>query len=195
MLTSSHSHCFRVNSPEEEAISHQAMCFPGHPCWPLESLTLNTTVTHSLKHAFRLTSGISVEKEGVLELEIQVFRDGLCPILHAQPVHDGEAVFRRSRPKGCRGWGDTETHRSEQSTSSTGASGHAFNLSAPSPWAAPMCGTHTARRPCWCFGKVEPYLLNCVRMYIYTACFPTYAVSSFKAEMVTTDKKITDRHL
>lgn len=45
-----------------------------------------------------LTPGVPVEEERVLQLEVQVLGDGLRPVLHAQPVHDGEAVLWRGRP-------------------------------------------------------------------------------------------------
>lgn len=66
----------------------------------------------------RLTSGISVEKERVLELEIQVFSNGFCPIFHAQPIHNGEPMLWRGRSKNHEGWGGYEkTRRSVQHTS------------------------------------------------------------------------------
>lgn len=46
-----------------------------------------------------LTSGISVEQERVLELEIEVFSNGFCSIFHAQSVHDGEAMPWRGWPE------------------------------------------------------------------------------------------------
>lgn len=46
----------------------------------------------------RLTCGISVEKERVLELEVQVFSNGFCSVFHAEPIHNGESVLWRGRP-------------------------------------------------------------------------------------------------
>lgn len=43
-----------------------------------------------------LTSGISVEQERVLELEIKVFSNRFCSIFHAQSVHDCETMPWRS---------------------------------------------------------------------------------------------------
>ena len=49
-----------------------------------------------------LTAGIPVEQEGVLQLEVQVLGDGLGEVLHAQAVHDGEAVSGRGQPERTR---------------------------------------------------------------------------------------------
>lgn len=51
---------------------------------------------------FLLTSSIAVKQEGVLELEVQVFGDWLCQVLHTESVHNGEAM-----PGRCQ----SETHR------------------------------------------------------------------------------------
>lgn len=42
-----------------------------------------------------LTSGIAVKQKRMLELEVQVFGDWFCQILHTEPVHDGETMSRR----------------------------------------------------------------------------------------------------
>lgn len=42
-----------------------------------------------------LTSGIAVKEERMLQLEIQVFGNWLCQILHTEPVHDGETMSGR----------------------------------------------------------------------------------------------------
>lgn len=52
----------------------------------------------------KLTSGVPVEKERILELEIQIFGNGLCSIFHAQPIHNGEPMLWRSRPNNDKGW-------------------------------------------------------------------------------------------
>lgn len=51
----------------------------------------------------RLTSGIEVKQERMLQLEIQVFGNWLCQVLHTEPVHDGETMSWRcqSREKGA----------------------------------------------------------------------------------------------
>ncbi len=46
---------------------------------------------------FLLTSSIAVKQEGVLELEVQVFGDWLCQVLHTESVHNGEAVPGRGQ--------------------------------------------------------------------------------------------------
>lgn len=67
------------------------------------------------KHEYKfLTSGIEVKQERMLQLEIQVFGNWLCQVLHTEPVHDGETMSWRcqSREKGaehekkkmCKGW-------------------------------------------------------------------------------------------
>lgn len=57
-------------------------------------------VRHSRKTCdVTLTPCVAVEQEGVLELEVQFFGDGLGQVLHAESVHDGEAVCGRCQPK------------------------------------------------------------------------------------------------
>lgn len=46
-----------------------------------------------------LTSGIAVKQKGMLKLEVQVFGDWFCQILHTKPVHDGETMPRRCQSK------------------------------------------------------------------------------------------------
>ena len=40
-----------------------------------------------------LTGMVSVKEEGTLELEVEVFGDGLHQVVHAESVHDGEPVL------------------------------------------------------------------------------------------------------
>ena len=54
-------------------------------------------------HLCPLTSRIAVQQEGMLELEVQVFGDWLCQILHIEPVHDGETMSGRCQSKIRRG--------------------------------------------------------------------------------------------
>lgn len=48
---------------------------------------------------FLLTSCVAVKQERVLELEVQVFGEWLCQILHAEPVHNGKTMPRRGQPE------------------------------------------------------------------------------------------------
>ena len=40
-----------------------------------------------------LTGMVSVKEEGTLELEVEVFGDGLHQVIHAESVHDGEPIL------------------------------------------------------------------------------------------------------
>lgn len=52
----------------------------------------------SLSFSRALTAGVPVEQEGVLQLEVQVLGDWLSQVLHAEPVHDGEAMSGGGQP-------------------------------------------------------------------------------------------------
>lgn len=50
-----------------------------------------------------LTACITVQQKRVLELEVQVFGDWLCQVLHAESVHNGETMSRRCQSEGREG--------------------------------------------------------------------------------------------
>lgn len=54
-------------------------------------------------HLWVLTSCVAVQQEGVLELEVQVFCDWLCQVLHAESIHYGETMPGRCQPETQRG--------------------------------------------------------------------------------------------
>lgn len=50
-----------------------------------------------------LTSCIAVKQKWVLELEVQVFGDWLCQVLHTESVHNGETMPGRCQSEMQRG--------------------------------------------------------------------------------------------
>lgn len=68
--------------------------YDKHIKLPKESVAENQSV---------LTACIAVQQKRVLELEVQVFGDWLCQVLHAESVHNGETMSGRCQSEGREG--------------------------------------------------------------------------------------------
>lgn len=76
---------------------------------------------------FLLTSCIAVKEEGVLELEVQVFGDWLCQVLHIESVHNGETMPGRCQSEIHRGHSPEMSQMTQSQPETRGTSAMSYS--------------------------------------------------------------------